>query len=41
MQARQSPANMQLSGILSPAFCVRMVTGHSPAKGNDAGLSMV
>jgi len=39
--AQQSSANMQLSVILSPASCVRTVTGHSPAKGNDPGLSMV
>jgi len=40
-QAWQSSASMQLSGILSPASCVMTVTGHSAAKGNDPGLSMV
>ena len=28
-----------LSGILSPISYVRLVTGHSPAKGNSSGLS--
>jgi len=40
-QARQSSANMQFRGILSPASYVRTVTGHSPAKGDGPGLSMV
>jgi len=39
-QARQLSANMQLSGILSPASYVRTFTGLSPANGNGPGLSM-
>jgi len=40
-QARQSSANMELRVILCPASCMRTVTGHSQANGNDPGLSMV
>jgi len=40
-QTRQSSANIPLRRILSPDSYVRTVTGHSPAKGNSPGLSMV
>jgi len=40
-QAQQSSGNMQSSGISSQASCVRTVTGHSPAKGNHPGLSIL